>query len=71
VGAKRVDFIIDEVVVEIKAKAELEAVDFANAVLSESVRLQGGFTAQLWSAEAGDQAAGELKKMESLEEWGR
>jgi GxxExxY protein len=32
VGRKRVDFIIDQVLVEIKAKAELEAVDFVQTL---------------------------------------
>ncbi len=32
VGRKRVDFIIDEVMVEIKAKAELEPVDFVQTL---------------------------------------
>lgn len=32
VGRKRVDFIIDQVMVEIKAKAELEAVDFVQTL---------------------------------------
>jgi GxxExxY protein len=32
VGRKRIDFIIDQVMVEIKAKAELEAVDFVQTL---------------------------------------
>ncbi len=31
-GRKRIDFIIDQVMVEIKAKAELEPVDFAQTL---------------------------------------
>ena len=56
VGRKRVDFIIDEVLVEIKAKAQLEPVDFADIVLLEGVWLQGSLAPQLWCAETADQA---------------
>jgi GxxExxY protein len=32
VGSKRVDFVVDEVMVEIKAKAQLEEVDFVQTL---------------------------------------
>jgi len=56
VGRKRVDFIVEEVLVEIKAKAVIEDVDFTDPLLPQGLRPQGCPAAQLWSQAVGGQA---------------
>ena len=55
VGRKRVDFLIDEVMVEIKAKAALEDVDFVQALsYLKASGYKGRAPAQLWGQQAAD-----------------
>lgn len=65
VGRKRVDFMIENgaesVLVEIKAKAGLEDVDFVQALSYLSLGMPGGLAHQLWGKAARDQAVGELR----------
>jgi GxxExxY protein len=60
VGRHRVDFVVDEVMVEIKAKSTPEPVDFMQTL---SYLKASGYKvglAQFWRQETGDPAAGEL-----------
>jgi hypothetical protein len=60
VGKKRVDFIVEGVMVEIKAHAELQDVHFVQTLLSKSQQLLSGIAAQLWGTALTNQAPGKL-----------
>jgi hypothetical protein len=67
VGSKRVDFVVDEVIVEIKAKSVLEDVAFAQTLSYLKVSAQSRTIDQLWSSQATGQAIDELRgALESL-----
>lgn len=69
VGSKRVDFVIDEVMVEIKAKALLEEVYsglYADLIVPQGVGVQGRIVDQLWGGQVAGQAPGELRTVEAL-----
>jgi GxxExxY protein len=62
VGSKRVDFVVDEVMVEIKAKSVLEDVAFVQTLSYLKASAQSRTVDQLWSSQATGQAIGELRK---------
>lgn len=61
IGRKRVDFVIDEVLVEVKAKARLESGFRPDIVVPQGVWVQGRVIAQLWQWKVRGQASGELR----------